>query len=423
MPLIVACACGKKLKAPDHLAGKKIRCPACQASLTIPDAEVQEFDNLEVEDEPGDGGYGLAAAEESAIGAAGAAFTGGLGVIKFAAGSPACVAYGPGNTWALAGVEDKVHVLEMRSSKKAYKLLDHAADVTCVAVGPDNQTALSGDEEGSLVLWSLGKTEGRRSRRLKGHPDERVNCVAFAPAGDLAASGGDDGSVRLWDLQSGDRLSLEDSTWDGEVSSVTFSADGRWLLAGGAAGDVQLWDASSGNRQRRFRGADEHIDDVTFARDESFVMAVACGKRQPRVWKWDTQSGKEQRCWESPSANKGTTLHCCAAIPGGVHVITSGVLPVDPTKTVERSGFHETMLNTTGLIGAALRVARDFQDSATMKAQDTTCLQVWNVNSGHIIHTYKETIATASRIAVNPEAARAIAAMTNGTVSIWGLPL
>jgi hypothetical protein len=36
MPLKVTCACGKKLVAGDHLAGKRTKCPHCGAVLTIP---------------------------------------------------------------------------------------------------------------------------------------------------------------------------------------------------------------------------------------------------------------------------------------------------------------------------------------------------------------------------------------------------
>ena len=35
MPISITCQCGKKLKAPDTLAGKKVKCPACQQLLTV----------------------------------------------------------------------------------------------------------------------------------------------------------------------------------------------------------------------------------------------------------------------------------------------------------------------------------------------------------------------------------------------------
>lgn len=36
MPIVVKCQCGKKFKAKDKLAGRKVRCPACREPLRIP---------------------------------------------------------------------------------------------------------------------------------------------------------------------------------------------------------------------------------------------------------------------------------------------------------------------------------------------------------------------------------------------------
>src|SRR6266446_836513 len=36
MPIHFACPCGKRLRAPEEMAGKAIRCPACKAVLSVP---------------------------------------------------------------------------------------------------------------------------------------------------------------------------------------------------------------------------------------------------------------------------------------------------------------------------------------------------------------------------------------------------
>lgn len=38
MPIRVACVCGKQLQVPDTAAGRKVRCPACQAVVSVPDS-------------------------------------------------------------------------------------------------------------------------------------------------------------------------------------------------------------------------------------------------------------------------------------------------------------------------------------------------------------------------------------------------
>lgn len=42
MPIAVPCACGKSLSARGELAGKRVRCPACQAVLTVPKPDSEE---------------------------------------------------------------------------------------------------------------------------------------------------------------------------------------------------------------------------------------------------------------------------------------------------------------------------------------------------------------------------------------------
>jgi hypothetical protein len=51
MPILVTCECGKKLKAPDNAAGKKVRCKQCGETVTVPAAE-NEFGDFE--DDPGE---------------------------------------------------------------------------------------------------------------------------------------------------------------------------------------------------------------------------------------------------------------------------------------------------------------------------------------------------------------------------------
>ena len=57
MPISVTCKCGKKLNAPDTLAGKKAKCPGCSAMLVVPEVleliedEIEFIDEAELVDE------------------------------------------------------------------------------------------------------------------------------------------------------------------------------------------------------------------------------------------------------------------------------------------------------------------------------------------------------------------------------------
>jgi hypothetical protein len=51
MPITFNCTCGKALRVKDELAGKRIRCPVCNATPTVPAAEPQ-FEVVEEEPPP-----------------------------------------------------------------------------------------------------------------------------------------------------------------------------------------------------------------------------------------------------------------------------------------------------------------------------------------------------------------------------------
>ena len=53
MPIAFRCSCGRALNVKDALAGKKIRCPACQSILAVPDKEI-DADDLALEVLPAD---------------------------------------------------------------------------------------------------------------------------------------------------------------------------------------------------------------------------------------------------------------------------------------------------------------------------------------------------------------------------------
>ena len=50
MPITFSCGCGRSLKVADELAGKRVRCPACNATAEVPPADDGGFEV--VDDEP-----------------------------------------------------------------------------------------------------------------------------------------------------------------------------------------------------------------------------------------------------------------------------------------------------------------------------------------------------------------------------------
>src|SRR5262245_30071864 len=48
MAIDVLCPCGKTLRAPDHLAGRRVRCAHCGAKSRVPNQPTESYDALAV---------------------------------------------------------------------------------------------------------------------------------------------------------------------------------------------------------------------------------------------------------------------------------------------------------------------------------------------------------------------------------------
>lgn len=55
MPISITCQCGKKLKVRDTLAGKKVKCPACQHLLAVPESMEVIEDEIDYIDDTEEG--------------------------------------------------------------------------------------------------------------------------------------------------------------------------------------------------------------------------------------------------------------------------------------------------------------------------------------------------------------------------------
>jgi len=48
MPIPLHCPCGKRLRAPEKLVGRKVKCPGCQQLLLVPDDQDEALDEIAV---------------------------------------------------------------------------------------------------------------------------------------------------------------------------------------------------------------------------------------------------------------------------------------------------------------------------------------------------------------------------------------
>lgn len=136
------------------------------------------------------------------------------------------------------------------------------------AVSPDGQRLALAGLDGRIHLVDL--TTGKPQRILEGHTDA-VYSLAFSPDGSALVSGSVDQTLRCWRTATGEQNACLDGQ-HGAVYQVGFSADGRRLVSAGTDGEVIVWDASNGRALHRHRFPGKTLC-ATFTPDGRHVAA------------------------------------------------------------------------------------------------------------------------------------------------------
>jgi hypothetical protein len=342
MAIHFICRCGKKLKLNGALAGKKFQCTACQNWSLVPDPS-QAVSITPVEDvvealpvsprvdstpkpptakrevlsfdEDSGGTYGVKADDISLGGGrtGGAAgdtlgFGGEMGCFRLSRmeESVQCVAYAPNDRSGLAGLDNLVHVLDVKEGKKVGPFREHRCPVAALAFSPDSRFALSGDERGGIALWEVA---GRRCMKwLDGHR-EAVTALAFTPNGMHALSACAGGLLLLWDLRRGEEIAcLKEGR--NSVHCIVFAPDGRRALSAGAGGSVRVWDVESARLLGPLRGADGTLTAAAISADGARAWAARASRSATggvEVWCWNLVNGDSLPCFSDPTHHLAET--------------------------------------------------------------------------------------------------------------------
>jgi WD40 repeat protein len=395
MPITVPCACGKTLRVSEVHAGKRVRCPVCNQTVTVRQEEeaVEVFPIREEQPES----YELNAADQklaaSVPGQSGEQIrqlTGAIHHVRLSSDRQpvTCVAYAANHQHALAGLDRTVHVLHVRSDKRAYKLAHHAETISSLATAPDGRLGLAGDEAGNLLLWELAS--GRLLRWLDWHR-ATVVATAFSPVGDFAASGDADGYLSVWDLNEARPLQRLGER-DDPITCLAFSPDGGLVAYATESGRVPLWDIMRGQHlvQLNCSGAPTGI---AFSADGTRLIAVGrekSGGRKPfAAWQWGIVDLDRLKCLIDPFTTKAN-ISCIALSPDGQRALTAG----------------------------ESREKCPFDDESVL----SRFLELWNVATGHRLHNFEGHERKVRCLAVSRDGRRAISGDNGAVVMIWGLP-
>ncbi|MCI0459956.1 MAG: hypothetical protein L0Z62_23645 [Gemmataceae bacterium] len=287
MAIEASCSCGKRFKAHDKYAGKRVLCPACKQPLQIPDLEILDVDLEPLEEEEDSAAYGVGEADSSVLPSS----SGGL----YAGGELSCFRLGSGKVIhilavsangavGLAAIDRTVYVLNIRQGRKYFRLEGHKAPLEGLAVSRDGALAASGDPTGAMVLWDLATRKPRWS--LRGHLAQ-LRDIAFAPNGAHVLSCGDDQFARLWEVASGREVwRVKDPE---PLMRCAFTPHGAQVVVGTEGGSVLVWDLRQGGEAQRLKGPPAPIEALGVNHDGGRILAAAFPKGAQWV-AWDRGS-------------------------------------------------------------------------------------------------------------------------------------
>lgn len=207
------------------------------------------------------------------------------------------LAYSPdGRILASAGLDNLIHLWNMKKHKKRTTLTGHIDWVTALAFSIDNNILASGDINGIIKFWDVNT--GNEIETLQAHRSS-ISSMVFAPDKLTMVSGSDDGSIRIWNIHTGQELktiATEHTKW---VKNIAFNEDNENLTSVAFNGTVQNWNMKTGRMTSELYPSNLNLiyksalspDGKLFAA-QSAVGKVLFQRNRPRSFRFNRADNK-----------------------------------------------------------------------------------------------------------------------------------
>jgi WD40 repeat protein len=228
--------------------------------------------------------------------------------------------------------------------------------------------------------------------------------LAFSPDDELLAMGSIDGDISIWNWQD-NHSSLHFLAHSNIVECVTFSNKGK-LASSSRDGKIKVWDTATGQLliQTSTENGSPHVKNLQFSQDGCFLVG-AC---KQYIYVWDVDTGSIHRIIETNSSVSALFVS---------HQIISGA----SDGIVNIWDLHTGKCITVNIDGAVRAVTCTNDDRILAVTVKSTVVQVWDVKSRSLIHSFTEHSYRVSSVAISNDG-RILACLTGEkTIKLWDI--
>lgn len=360
-----------------------------------------------------------------------------------------------GHTLATADLDGVVILWDALERKKLHTLASHAGVISGLAYHPDGQLLASSGAD-QIRIWDV--STGTLVQELVGHT-QPISALAWSPCGKWIVSAaraldnrlGVPGTIKVWNAETGEETRAERFA-TGHIEKFVFRADGkqlaakctngarRWtwpelheqspirLMEGTAAlsycgagsrlatldskGDIRIWDSETG--QEPFNARPQVRTSVMVMVAHPTKALVACGDGAGAVEVFDVATGKLLQGWRHlPTAPVLALAWNAAGTAVAAGRLDNTVL-LCPMGQAQCQVFEGHGNRVQG-------VAFSSDGKQLISASLDKSIKIWNVDTGHCVHTLPDTQRQLMALALDPTSNALAAAERNGPIRLWDL--
>jgi WD40 repeat protein len=258
--------------------------------------------------------------------------------------------------------------------------------------------------------WRYLKESSRHEpRAFIGHTGEVWDAV-ISPDGKRLASASFDHTIRLWDVATG-KLERTLIGHKERAYSVGFDKDGARVVSASADDTAIFWDVASGTALHVLRGHRDNVRCAVFSFDGSTVVS---GSWDATIRVWNASVGELYRNYDTTAG----WITRVAYSPDSRWVAVGGASGRAEVREVYSSRIARTFDSKLGPILSVAFSPDGWRVATTNNAAGIGVVKIWDVLTGHEIHSFRVSSGLIERVVFSPDGRRLATSGWDGVVRL-----